>query len=438
MGISPCFALLLFIAIPVIALPTAAQQAAPPGTAVPADPIAVAAGVPLHIRVTRTAKLGLGTPIEGVLTDSVYVGDRLVLPAGAPVHGSVTAYAPVKRLSRTQALLNGDVTPLHDPVVDFTSLHLTQPDADIPLDSRALIRSTQLVRFTAVPKKPSLFQQGKAMVKERIAFARETVFGPNKKDRALRLLYGQLPYHPQRIWAGTQFIADLNAPALVSLPAAAPVAPTDNPSLNGITVTARLAENVDSLGARKGDAVTAIVTRPVFDPGHHLVLAQGAKLEGTVMQAKAARSFGRNGQLRFAFRGVKSTAQPERTVFGTLTGAAGDTSQNLTVDSEGNVKANPDKNRFVAPLLLAATSTLGHDDDHDHGGGDSNIGGSTIASNGFGLIARVIALTVGNANVASGFGAYALAKSITFRFLVRGHEVSFPKDTLVEVQLTQR
>jgi hypothetical protein len=438
MRITPCLAFFLSVALPV-----AAQQALQPQTPPPlaSVPIVIAAGVPLHIRVVRTAKLGLGTPVQGVLTDPVYVGNRLVLAAGSPVRGAVTGFAPVKRIIRTQALLNGDVTPLHDPVVDFTMLHLTQSGADIALETHALIRSTQLVRFAAVAKKASLFQQGKTIVKERIASARETVFGPNKKDRALRLLYGQLPYHPQRIWAGTRFIADLDVAVVVDLPAEASIAPTSNPSLDGIRVTARLASTIDSLGARKGDPVTAIVTLPVFDPNDHLILAEGATLQGTVMASIPARSFGRNGQLRFAIRGVEAApAETERKVYGTLTAAEGDTGQNLTVDSEGNVKANPDQDRFIAPLLLAATSTLGHDDDHDHGtgGGGDSVGGSTIAANGFGLVARVVALTTSNANVASGFGAYALAKSIYFRFIMRGHEVTFPKDTLIEVQLSQR
>jgi hypothetical protein len=106
------------------------------------------------------------------------------------------------------------------------------------------------------------------------------------------------------------------------------------------------------------------------------------------------------------------------------------------VDAEGNVQANPDKNRFVAPLLLAVTAMAGRGDDRDHDG--PGVGGTTVASNGFGLVARVISLTANNANVALGFGAYAFAKSIYFRFLIRGHEVTFPKDTQVEVTLSTR
>lgn len=115
-------------------------------------------------------------------------------------------------------------------------------------------------------------------------------------------------------------------------------------------------------------------------------------------------------------------------------GADGDTSANVSVDREGNVRAHPDQNRFVAPLLLALTAATGHDRDRD----GSGIQNTTVASNGFGLVARVIALTVNDRNTAVGFGAYAFAKSVYFRWLQRGHQVTFPRDTLVEVELTER
>jgi len=414
-----------------------AQNLDSPDAPTPTQSIAIAAGVPLHIRVTRTAKIHLGAPVEGVLTESIYVSDRLVLPKGAAVRGTVSAYAPVARKVRAQALLNGDVTPLHDPVVDFNDLHLEGAGGEVHLHSNAHIRNTRIVRFKASSKKPSVRERVTAAVRQRVKSTYDEIFGPNKKDHALKLLYSQLPYHPQRIWAGTQFIADLETPVFVDLPGQPPAPRAPAPSLDGINVSARLAETVDSAGAKKGDEVTAIVTQPVFDAGHNLILAEGAELEGSITQSKSARSFGRNGSLRFAFRGVKSEGQPVQRAYGTLTGAEGDAGQNLKVNQEGEVSANPDGNRFVAPLLLALTARAGRDH-HHHDDGDGNIGGETVASNGFGLVARVIALTAANANVATGFGVYALGKSIYFRFLSRGNQVSFLKDTQVEVKLSSR
>ena len=402
--------------------------------------VVVPAGVPLHIRVTRTTHLHTGAAVAGVLTEPIYVRDRLVLPVDSPVRGTVTEYVPVSRVVRLQALLNGDVTPLHDPVVEFTSLHLIDANVDVPLNTRALIRATKLVRFVDM-KKQSVVHQAIAAAQSRVHDAYEAIFGPNKKDHALQLIYGQLPYHPQRIWTGTQFIADLNTPAKVMMPAEAPVSESETASLNGIIVEARLNNSLDSRTAKRGDVVSAVMTAPVFDTGHKLILPEGTEIDGVVSASKPARSFGRNGQLRFAIRGVKDLGQlagrPKENVYGTLTGAEGSAGQNLSVDAEGNVKANPDKNRFVAPLLLAVTAMAGEHQDSD-GGGAGGIGSTTVASNGFGVVARVIALTVASRNVATGFGAYAFAQSIYFRFLIRGHEVTFPKDTQLKVTLSTR
>ena len=62
----------------------------------------------------------------------------------------------------------------------------------------------------------------------------------------------------------------------------------------------------------------------------------------------------------------------------------------------------------------------------------------TVAFNGFGLVARVVAVTVSSRNVALGFGAYAFAKSVYFRFLIRGHEVTFARDTQLEITFSTR
>ena len=420
-----------------------AQQEAPLKKAAAAPgSVVISCGVPLHIRITQTAHLHVGTSVVGVLTEPIYVRDRLVLRIGSAVHGNVVEYAPVEHLVREQALLNVDVTPLHDPVVDFTSVRLIATNVEVPLETRALIRSTQMVRFTST-KKHSWFRRGINAAKATVHDTYETFFGPDKKDRALRLLYGQLPYHPQRIWAGTQFVAELASPVTLELPPLPVVRESDSASLSGKVVDARLAESLDSKTAKKGQLVTALVTVPLFDRNHKLILPEGAELDGLVSTSKPARSFGRNGQLRFAIRGVsnpiQTAGQQKHLVYGTLSGAEGNSGQNLSVDSEGNVKANPDKNRFVAPLLLAATAMAGADQDSGQAaGGSPALGNMAVASNGFGLVARVVAISAGSRNLAIGFGAYAFAKSVYFRFLTRGHEVTFPKNTEVEITFSTR
>lgn len=251
------------------------------------------------------------------------------------------------------------------------------------------------------------------------------------------MLYSQLPYHPQRIWTGTQFVADLTEPVTFNLPAQAPILLASSGSLTDssqIQVTARLTTSLSSDAAHNGDSVTALLTKPVFTPQHELLFPEGTALRGTVLQVKPSRSFGRNGQLRFIFSELQRSDTPEEHVHGMLTGATGDKSQNITVDQEGGIKSNPDKNRFVAPAVLGLLTFVGQTQDRD----GSELGRQTVAANGFGLVARVVALTLNDRNVAIGFGSYSVAKSIYFRFLTRGHAVVFPKDTLVEVSLASR
>lgn len=395
----------------------------------PAPESALRAGVPLRIRITHTAHLHIGTPVTGVLTEPVYLRDRVALPQDTTVLGVVTGYARVDRKLRTQALLNGDVTPLHDPVVDFNRLQLPDSSQQISISSRGVIRDTQLVRFTARKNRPTYVQQAENMARAQIKSVHDAFFTPGRTDRALRLLYSQLPYHPQRIWAGTGFIANLSAPLDLSSsqPAPAPLASSASP--DSITVFARLVTPLDSRTSKPGDIVTATVTRPVLDNDHNLLVPEGATLAGLVTRAKPARSLGRNGELRFGFHDLTDEAGTAH-VDGNITGAAGAKAENLTVDDEGNVRANPDKGKVLAPLLLAYTAALGHDD-------DGGVGQTVVGSNGFGLVARLIAFS-NNKDVATGFGVYALAKSVYFRYLDRGHQVTFPRDTEVEVQLVSR
>ena len=387
------------------------------------------ANTPLHIRATHTAHLHVGTPVTGVLTEPIYLHDHLVLPQNTTVLGVVTGYASIDRKLRAKALLNGDVTPLHDPVVDFDRLQLPGSLQQISISSRGVIRDTQLVRFTARRNSPTYVQQAEDMARAQIKSVHDIFFTPGRTDRALRLLYSQLPYHPQRIWAGTGFIANLSAPLYLPSSQSSPMAVVSSASLNSISVSARLITALDSAKSKSGDKVTATVTRPVFDGDHNLLVPEGATLQGVVTRSRPARWLGRNGELRFGFRGLTDEVGTT-SVDGNITGATGAKAENLAVDEEGNVKANPDKGKILAPLLLAYTAALGHDD-------DGGVGQTVVGSNGFGLVARFIALT-NNKNVAAGFGIYALAKSVYFRYIDRGHQVTFPRDTEVEVQLVSR
>ena len=59
-----------------------------------------------------------------------------------------------------------------------------------------------------------------------------------------------------------------------------------------------------------------------------------------------------------------------------------------------------------------------------------------VASNGFGLVGRIIGIAAGNRNFAAGIGFYAAGLSLYENFLRSGHDVVFPKDTRIEIETT--
>lgn len=134
--------------------------------------------VPLRIRTSKTAALKKGTEVEGTLVEPVYLRDRIVLPEGVPLRGKVAEYEDVDKTTRVQSLLNGDVTPLRKPVIIFDTIHA--PGGDISIRSRAVIRDTQVVRFTPGATHQGVMQRAKEMVRDRVQSARDAVFSPGK------------------------------------------------------------------------------------------------------------------------------------------------------------------------------------------------------------------------------------------------------------------
>ena len=256
---------------------------------------------------------------------------------------------------------------------------------------------------------------------------------PGKGDRALQMLYHQLPYHPERIAANTAWSFELTAP--VDLPENTASLPAPAPTVSGTgkaevwSVNATLSRDLTSATAKPGDPVEALVVEPVFDKDNELVVPQGSKLIGKVSIAKPARSFGRNGKLRFTFQQVQFPEGYHREVQGALAGAATEKTQNLSLDAEGTITPR-NQSSVIAPLLLTLLAGRALDQ-------DGNLtAGTGVASNGFGLVGRVVGIAAGDRNLAAGIGYYAAALSVYDNFLHSGRDVVFPRDTRIEIETT--
>jgi hypothetical protein len=196
------------------------------------------------------------------------------------------------------------------------------------------------------------------------------------------------------------------------------------------TIEAILSDPISSATAQPGQSIHATVAAPVFNDDHTLAIPQGTILIGSVSQAQPGRSFGRTGTLRFAFHRVVLPTGAERRITSNLIGGDAASHLEVAVDSEGEVKPEAE-DEIVVPLLelgLAAAPL-----DPDPGDNDEFIKNAT-ASNSLGLSGFIAGIVANDARVSAGFGFYGASLSIYDRWIKRGTEVNFPRNSRVILQ----
>lgn len=388
-------------------------------------------GTPIHVQIDRRTAMSVGQMIEAHTVEPVYVASEIVIPAGTRVSGTVSALLPDSK-ARRSARFDGDFTPLNLPTIRFTSL--TLPDEQtIALDAEpATLGAPQIKILSASAKHASLvrqlWNQGIVQLKQ----TKEIITAPGKKERLTDYVYGQLPYHPQRIRRDTQWTFDLAAPLEVApnpswQASAAPNTQTTQTDPNMLHLHAYLAESLDSANSTTGSRFEAIVTQPLYAADHSVVVPVGSILVGQVTEAQPARHFGRNGKLRFVFRELKRSGEQEE-IQGATTAVTTNKSAALALDSEGGFRPAK-RNRFIDPLILIFLGTRPLDGD-----GEQQLGKKTAASNGFGLVGRVVGIASGPPEVASGIGFYGLAVWVYRNYIAQGKDVSFARGTRIEVE----
>jgi hypothetical protein len=412
----------------------------------------VPAGVPLRVELDKSYPMKPGIRIQGHLTESVYLIDHVVVPADSKVYGTITGKHSVSRQARTAAMFNGDLTPLKNADVTFSDLE-TPDGRHFSIDTDTTERTAKVVRMEAPDQAP------RRSFGQKIAAAfrwtkRETgaaFSSPHKMDTAKQALYAQIPVHPQELWAGTQFDAELKQPLELTgqdVPAPVPAADLSELKLTG-NIEARLVDPVDSNTATTGMPVEAVLTQPLFEseasapvevadatvpasaqPHGKLLLPEGTHLIGSVVEAKPAGMFGHNGSLRLTFRKAELPEGDERVVHGHVIAVESVKSDRVQIDNEGQIKANG-SNRFLAPITLGSLAAVS----------DSTGAGllkEAMTSNGLDLLTRVIGTASGSGGLISGFAYYEVGKVVFDTWIARGHEVVFAKNTRLEIELAQR
>jgi hypothetical protein len=407
--------------------------------------IQIAVTTPLSIQLLHHVPMKTGEALEGRLLYPIYVENRIALPAGTVLRGSVVQLDS-DHSRRIHARLRGDFTPFHTSVVQFNQVVL--PDGTLqPIESDRATDGVAVLHLSPPPdqKKRSFLGDQLAQAKQELKETAALFTTPGQGDRLVQFIYTQLPYHPQRIDAGTTWTVELTRPLNLSV--------CDHPPMgsNGSAVAAKqkpdaaagsaeqdkgwqlhayLLRTISSAQAKPGDTFQAYVADPVFNSDHALVVPQGSLMIGEITQAKAARSFGRQGKVRFRFRELRLPGGFTQPVEGTLAGIDSNKKENLQIDSEGGVQQKQSQNRVIVPLALNFLAGRAFDTD------ENQVLNRTVASNGFGIVGRLAGILANSRNVAAGIGFYAAALTVYDLWLAHGHDVAFVKNTRIEVTTT--
>jgi hypothetical protein len=433
---------------------SAAASSRDPSVAIP---LTLRVGTPLSVALTHRLPIGRkGEPVEGRLVQPVYAFDRMVAPAGSVVLGHVTLVKNAPRKERIQAIMQGNFSPLRSAEVEFDTLVL-KDGRHIPIQTRVSPGIAQVVHLEVAGERQ---RKRKSFVSRAVGNARRQfdqakgqvvadIRRPGRTHRVKEWLISQLPYHRQFLPAGARFRAALERPVelgLAQAPAAEVKLVGSPPPANSI-VDAVLVTPLSSATARRGTHVEALVTRPIFSKGHELIIPEGSKLEGTVVQAQPARRLRlhRNGILRFSFQKIQTPHRAPQRVEGNLQGVDVAKKEKVQLDSEGGAHSTTSKMAYAEPaiaVLIAATSAMPDTDirpgrvytDTSGPAAGQIIGGGL----GYKLIGMAMALAMRYQPVTAGFAAYGASRSVYSQLLSRGQDVVFPKDTPMEIRLGAR
>jgi hypothetical protein len=417
-----------------------------------AQQLTVPVTAPLSVELIHHAPMKIGAPLTARVLYPVYVASHLAIPAASTLQGSVVALKSNKK-ARRQALFYADFTPYSIPVVRFSKL--TLPDGTTySISTPNASGGTPVLHLTAsAPRGKKAFLRAEFnLAKKRAEAEAALVTAPGRIDRLRQFVYGQLPWHPQRIHTGTAWTVHLAQPLTLaaspkpsSQPVPDPASDPGKPSLSAAAgqvnspttqlaghrgawlLDAYLTSTLSSATSKPGQHFQAYIARPVFNASHKIVIPEGAILVGTITRAKPARSWGRKGSLRFTFNQLRMPSGKSRPVEGTLAAADAARSAGLRIDSEGGVAPKNRPGKFIVPLAFSVLALHGLDSD------GSQAESGALASNGFGIVGRIVGIAAGSRQLATGIGAYAAAQSFYNRWLHRGQNVVFPLDTRIEV-----
>jgi type IV secretory pathway VirB10-like protein len=428
------------------ALPAKPSMSHAPGQKIA---LTVARNTPLQIALDRDVRIRkVGQPIRGRLVQPIYAFDRLVAPAGTEVDGHIARIEGLSRKKRVLGILNADFTPERKVEVRFDQLVLAK-GRTVPFKAVVTPGPGRVLQLVSTnhdkKKKPArgsaseTIDGAKKEAMQQWHEAVNQIKEPGKMHRLERYAISQLPARPQYLDAGTVYFAELQEPLYFGAePFTHQMAASIGSAIpKGSLIHALLITPLNSATTKKGAKVEAILSQPLFN-GHCLVLPEGSRIKGVVLQARPAARLHHNGQLRIAFRQIVPPDGVAQKVAASLESVEVLKDDHVKLDSEGGVEGYTPKTRYFSTALslaLATAAMLEHNDADDAGRSQPGVGGG---AEGFKLVGMVLSFAIKSQSFGTTMAAYGAGRSVYVNFIARGQDVVFPKNTLMEIGVASR
>jgi hypothetical protein len=404
------------------------------------------AGTPLQVKIEKRIRIQrVGQQITGRVVQPLFVFAKQVIPAGSEVVGHVARLKPVNRQRRFNAVLNGDFTPLRTPEIQFDVLRL--PDGKtMPIKTGIASQWSANAAFAKrmqAHKENSLMGTAFDRIRMEVFNARqEIVNGINsqpKWDRLQEEVYSRLPYHPQFLPANTRLSAQLTEPLAsgIEIITARDMEQIGVPAPDTV-VTARLLSTVSS-NSDTGSKVSAIVSEPLYSTDRRLILPEGTRLSGTIVQAQPARWFRRSGTLRLRFQEMElpeliAIKNRQFSVEATVARVDAIGKVRIKVDDEGFMKSIEPRTRFIAPAvqMFLGVSMLDETNRNTQSQSSNRVLRTVAGASGLGMVGSIAAQF--SSEAATGIGLYGAGWSVFNHVVARGHNILLAPETSLQIR----
>ena len=90
-----------------------------------------------------------------------------------------------------------------------------------------------------------------------------------------------------------------------------------------------------------------MLTKPVFNAAHQLLLPANSRIIGKVTRAKPAGRLHHNGELRVVFEKIEIPENQVQAMHGSLQSVEVESGANMKIDNEGGARTTDSKSRYL-------------------------------------------------------------------------------------------